>query len=314
MKLPNLAPVSVVASIACLLMIFTLGQSAQAQSTQKKNVEAIQVKAKDGWPLTLQYYKREGNREAPVVVLLHGKGQDARYWQQRGKTKGLADLLWEEKMAVICVDMRKHGESKEGPNGQKFDETTLKNNDYKAMVLFDLPAVKQFIFEEHQAGNLNMNKTVLVGTEMSCNVALAFAEIDWKIAPHDDAPTPALRTPRGQDVRALVLISPESRVSGIPGNPIAYLGKPLLGINFLFAASKNDSKDRGTTKRMFTSVKGRIKEDPRLIFHEEYPGKLRGMAMLGRGTKLESYIVAFVSKSMENVESKWVDRRSKLNR
>src|SRR4029077_6102544 len=98
--------------------------------------------------------------------------------------------------------------------GKKSQGLDLKQGDYEAMVELDMEAVKTFIHGEHQAGHLNMNKMGIVGPEMGASIAVAYAVLDWDKEPHDDG-QPGFQTPRGQDVRALALISPEEKYHGI---------------------------------------------------------------------------------------------------
>jgi hypothetical protein len=105
----------------------------------------------------------------------------------------------------VTVDLRKHGESKTADE----QDSTLRPNDYAAM-RGDLQAVKNFLLAEHQEKKLNISKLGIIAADDMCPVAATFTQDDWLIPPYDDAPVtdPAARTPRGQDVRALVLLSP----------------------------------------------------------------------------------------------------------
>ena len=79
------------------------------------------------------------------------------------------------------------------------------------MVDSDLEAVKKFIQKEHQSKKLNMRKAAIVGAGFSVAVAAVFAAADWNKEPYDDAPSDDMKTPRGQDVRVLVFLSPPAR-------------------------------------------------------------------------------------------------------
>lgn len=295
-----------------LLAIIVCTLSSPLLAQKKKHVEQKTLTTADRWPISITYYKHEGKRETPVVILLHSRQGDSRVW-----TNGFADELWKEGFAVIAVDLRKHGESKmETVSGASSDVGDLTPDDYKRMVALDLETVKKFIFEEHQKKNLNMRKTGIVAPEMSAPVALNFASLDWNKVPYDDAPTPAMRTPRGQDIRALVLISPESSVRGLnSAMAIRNLRNPAMNIGFLFCMGTKDQRDRGNTKKLYQQVLGRSKQSAERVYLQTYPYNLRGMGLIGKkNLKIESHIITFLKKFLLELEDEWVDRKSRLER
>src|SRR5262245_21293031 len=203
----------------------------------------------DGGTLHGTSYKSPGDLESPVVVLLHMKDGNRFVWQG---DKGFARRLQQAGYAAITVDLRSHGESKAGGavgagnanqgggSGKKKDKKKsgidLRLTDLEAMVAADMEAVKSFIKDEHQAKNLNMRKMAIVGPEMGASVAVAYAVLDWDKEPYDDAQE-GFQTPRGQDVRALVLISPQEKFHGMAmAKWITKLKDPNMGISFLFCS------------------------------------------------------------------------------
>lgn len=300
---------TVIRTTLLILIVSTIASPAFAQ--KNKHVEQQTLTAGDGWPIKITYYKHEGKRDTPAIILLHSQQGDSRVW-----TNGFADTLWKEGFAVIAVDLRKHGESKgETATGASLDVGDLRPDDYKRMIALDMGAVKKFLFKEHQAQNLNMRKTGIIAPEMSAPIALNFTRNDWNLVPYDDAPTPAMRTPRGQDIRALVLISPETSVPGVSSTAaIRDLRNPALNIAFLFCTGSKDVLDRGNTNKMYQQVKGRAKRAEERVYLQKYPYKLRGMALIGKKLKIESDIVTFMKKFLLELEDEWIDRRSRLER
>ncbi|MBL4886208.1 MAG: hypothetical protein JKY95_16955, partial [Planctomycetaceae bacterium] len=160
-----------VRSALLMLVVCTIASPVFAQGTKKKkHVEQKTLIAKDGWPIKISYYKHEGNRDTPAIVLLHSRQGDSRVW-----TNGFADALYKEGFAVIAVDLRMHGESKrETATGAAADVGDLRPGVYQRMASMDLVAVKKFIFKEHQDQNLNMRKTGIIAPEMSAPIALNY--------------------------------------------------------------------------------------------------------------------------------------------
>ena len=201
-------------------------------------------------PITRSRARQENvTKNAPVVVLLHGDKENRLIWEGE---KGLASALQREGFAVITVDLRKHGQSTnvarsagDSPAGGKNTEgTNVQSDDYSNMVEHDLPAVKKFIYEQNQLKHLNMNKMGIVAAETSAAVAVCFAGDDWSKAPYDDAPTDEGKTPRGQDVRALVLLSPPQKTRGLPfSEALTAVRNPDWNVAFLTLYGKLNKAD-----------------------------------------------------------------------
>ena len=76
------------------------------------------------------------------------------------------------------------------------------------MAALDMEAVRKFLVDKNDAGELNLNKLCLVGSGMGASVAANWAVQDWS------APPLAVGK-QGQDVKALVLISPRWSFNGL---------------------------------------------------------------------------------------------------
>jgi hypothetical protein len=88
------------------------------------------------------------------------------------------------------------------------DANRFKIGDYQSMVVFDMEAVRSFLVEQNDVGALNLNKLCVLGCGMGANVAVLWAARDWAVPPL------AVRK-QGQDVKALVLISPRWNFNGL---------------------------------------------------------------------------------------------------
>lgn len=321
----------VVPSLASLLLV-TLAATASAQpATTSKLISDLPLTTKDGWQIAITYYESTEGEEAPVVVLLPSKGGSRLDWKtgladKSGKwTKGLADRLHREGgFAVVAVDLRGHGQAR-GPGGlgvvkpkkvrrkgSRGAGGQLKADDYKRMVLLDMAAVKKFIKKEHQDKKLNMRKMAIISADDSVPIAAYFAYNDWREKPYSDAPTIAARTPRGQDVRALVMLSPVEKVPGV------HVSKPLTymkdRVSFLICTGERDSFDKGATKKVNQYLTGST-DNKENIFMREYPTKYRGTDLIGRRLGVETNIMNFLKlrlKSLSGPTYAWRDRKNKL--
>lgn len=276
----------------------------------------------DGVNIHITYYKSTGEKEAPVVVLLHMKDGNRFNWG--AKEDGLAKTLQDAGYAVVTVDLRHHGESKLGgtvvgaatpankKKGKKGSGLDLKPVEYELMVGQDMEAVKHFIYAEHQAGRLNMNKMVIVGAEMGASIAAFYAILDWDKTPYEDAPQAEYRTPRGQDVRALVLISPQEKFHGLLMSKAIQVLKGNPGIAF-FVCNGNDPKDEAQSKKLFDMIKAPVFEKQRMA-QRTYQAKLQGTDLLGKRLGIEDDIVAFLDGTVKKLDTPWRDRRSKRER
>lgn len=302
--------------------------SAFAQATKKKEdarketaktiatPDEKSLTARDGARIKITYYKSPLGKDAAVIVFLHMKDGNRFIWQG---DKGLAARLQNEGYAVITVDLRGHGESKDDAGGAgnanqakkgAGKKPALKPADLQAMVLGDMEAVKGFIYDEHQAENLNMNKLAIVGPEMGASVAVEYALVDWLKKPHADG-QPGFQTPRGQDVHALVLISPQSTYQGIVmPKALAELKNPLWNVSFLICTG-TDGQDKAQAKKIFDQITVPPENEKRM-YKSEFPSKLRGTDLLGKGLKIEDTIVGFFNKHLKTLDIPWRDRKSKL--
>jgi len=253
-------------------------------------------------------------------VLLHMAKDGNRFvWQG---DKGFAHRLQEDGYAVITVDLRFHGESKIGgapgvtnvnQGGKGKDKKTagidLRPADLEAMVECDMEAVKAFIKDEHQAKNLNMNKMGIVGPEMGASVAAAYAALDWAKEPYDDAQE-GYQTPRGQDVRAIVLISPQEKYKNLAmAKVLAILKNPDLNIAFLICCGSG-ALDKKESKKIFDMAATPAINTKRMYF-KSYGAKRTGTDLLDKDLQIEEGMLAFFGEHLKKIDSPWRDRESK---
>jgi pimeloyl-ACP methyl ester carboxylesterase len=316
---PRLLLLAALAS--CVALCPAPGHAQKEQQKYKPESRVVQTKDRVG--ISITYYKSTLGKSAPVVVLLHMKDGNRFIWQGE---RGFAERLQNDGYAVVTVDLRLHGETKGGAAGGTANQPAkgkgktsaeLRKADYQAMIEYDLEAVKKFIFDEHQAENLNMAKMGIVGPEMGATIATLFAMRDWQKPRYDDAPADSGdQTPRGEDVRALVLVSPQTNLLGIGITPGArFLGNPQLGIAVMVGVGKDDPLDRGQSQKIYDLFASATGNKDRMYFHE-YPGKLRGTELLNRGGKpsFEDHMAGFFQEHLKKLEIEWIDRRPRFER
>ena len=132
----------------------------QVEEDRPRTRESTAVQTADGVTLALDYYpagtEQRPNREAIPVVLLHS-------WKgSRVELSGLAQNLHSiGGHAVIVPDLRGHGASTSKRAGQRttaLDAARLSAQDFKDMTYHDVIALKNFLWEKNNAGELNIDK------------------------------------------------------------------------------------------------------------------------------------------------------------
>jgi pimeloyl-ACP methyl ester carboxylesterase len=176
---------------------------------------------KDGVQIKITYYASNAGQQAVPVILLHDYNETRAVMEPlaamlHNPPAALADMLPAGSgpatpCAAVTVDLRGHGGSKMAFNATdsfELDANHFRLEDFQDMVLYDLETVRSFLVAQNDAGQLNLNKLCIIGSGMGANVALNFAARDWSIPPL------AVRK-QGQDVKALVLLSPRRVFNGL---------------------------------------------------------------------------------------------------
>jgi pimeloyl-ACP methyl ester carboxylesterase len=309
------------ALLAGLTLLLAVGTTAQAADSRSPRV----LQTDDNWGIYISYYPALGDREtitkeAPVVVLLHGDKDNRLVYEG---ARGLAGRLQEAGCAVITVDLRKHGQSTNvaqvGGEGSspKNSEANIQAADYRNMVDFDMEAVKRFILQQHEAKKLNMRKLGIVAAGPSVGVAVAYAVADWLKEPYDDGPSEETKTPRGQDVRAMVFLSPPARVKGLNLNEsVSAIRNPDWNIAFLTLFGKANRDDKKDSESFNKRLGGNGKTSKDRIYLVPVNVPSRGTDLLGiRDIDTEGAIIKFFKRHLFDLrDSEWRERQSRLVR
>ena len=293
--------------------------AAQKQSKASAAARTLTLESKaDALPIAATYWPADAGRvtggveNAAVVVLLPGGKGDRLVWEKKPtifEGKPFAEVLYEAGFAVVTVDVRGHGETPL-PGGRP-----LRPNDYADMV-GDLEAVKEFLMGEHAAKRLNVNKLGVVASDEMTAVAVAFAKYDWEKPDYDDAPTAAARTPRGRDVRAVVLLSPVATAGRLKTYANSKLLRdPRAGIAAFIGVGAEDPQDKDVSKRLARQLRVDADDPESGYFLQTYPVRFRGTDLMGQpNLRTDLHVVNFLKKFVQDLESPWRERTSRLLR
>jgi len=305
------------------LAIVGVTSAARAQSDGADGAaQNMTLTTVDGQPIAITYYpaipeKNPGGlQNAGVIVLLHGDDKGRILWDKASapaaNAKTFPVQLQDKGFAVITVDLRKFGDSKPAAG-----QPAVRPIDYELMAANDLAVVKRFIYEEHQQQKLNMNKTAIVAVGPTAPVAATFAAADWAAAPYDDAPVEENKTPRGQDVRALVLLSPDSGAGRMAtSKSINFLRNPQLGVALLVIVGQKDSGDKGQAKKLYELMEtGQRKDETPRVYMLSPNLKDRGLGLIGKmPDAVEAPMIKFLDMHVAQAPSEWRDRADKVTR
>jgi pimeloyl-ACP methyl ester carboxylesterase len=168
--------------------------------------------------LQITYYPSNAGQEAVPVMMLHDFAETRAVFNplalalHKGQTPENPSAPRGASRAVVTVDLRGHGDSKMaiGPDGSavELDANRFQLQDFQDMAVEDVETVRRFLVEQNDAGQLNLNKLCIVGSGLGANLAILWAARDWATPPL------AIRK-QGQDVKALVLLSPQWNFRGL---------------------------------------------------------------------------------------------------
>jgi pimeloyl-ACP methyl ester carboxylesterase len=178
---------------------------------EPQEIGGSQLQTRDGVMLSATFYPGTKEKESVPVLLLHNLKSS------RKEFALLAPELQKKGCAVLVPDLRGHGASttqyvagRGGPREEKLDAAKFRTNDYTNIAVHDMAALRAFLVKKNNDGQLNMNKLVIVGSEMGAAIAMVWAAYDWAVPNYEHA-----GIKQGQDVKALVLISPRWSYTGI---------------------------------------------------------------------------------------------------
>lgn len=269
---------------------------------------------KDGFVLRATYYPGTNKEDSVPIIMVHDYGQHSRAEFHR-----LALGLQKNRgHAVLVPDLRGHGDStrRRMPDGSDkevaYDQ--LKPNDFAAMIAMDLEECKRFLMRKHHAKELNIEKLVVVGAgPMGSVVALNWVHQDWSWKQ-----TPFLK--QGQDVKALVLLSPANnfktlKTAQVFSHPYiaAKLSVMLVGGKTESDVKQLHNKFKAKHAPMPEDEAERVRNQDLFLVLEETD--LRGAALLGPELKVSPTIMQFIDLRIVNKSEDfpWKSRERKTD-
>jgi len=188
-------------------------------------VEELRLETSDGIPIAAWYYPPpEETKAAATVILVHDL-------EGSHKTvENFARSLQKSGCAVVAPDLRGHGGS--GPRAAGLPGAGIKTDGGEARLVFrkadlesmaaatggrvrdqsalrgEIEAVRNWIKQRSDAGALDIDRLCVVGCGIGATLASMWTAADWNWPPTTTGP-------QGQQVRALVLISPVWATKGI---------------------------------------------------------------------------------------------------
>ena len=165
------------------------------------------LETSDGVPLELVYYPPKGKALA-TVILVHDLNGSEKALQR------LATGLQENGCAVAVPDLRGHGGSKSDSLNLDVSEKKLLSSQIRmipasgggrirrtARIKGDLETVLSWLEEQGAEDGSNLDQLCVIGSGLGGTLAAIWTAADWNWIPNTQGP-------QGQQVRALILISP----------------------------------------------------------------------------------------------------------
>ena len=291
-----------------------------ASAQYDAGVGATSLTTRDGVQLKISYFPgsaRRGSPEAkqttPVIFLHDYKGSRAVFaslvqkLQAAGKGEG-----GQPSFAAVTVDLRAHGESTKSAQVE-LNAAKLNKSDYVAMASNDMDAVRSFLVQKNDEGELNINKLCLVGSGMGASVAANWALSDWSYPP-------LAVGKQGQDVKAVVMISPRWTYNGLlMQNPMK--SRELKErVAWMIVYGDKDSKFHTDAMKInnqlerfhpATDATGARRTNGLTLL--KVNTRLEGDSLLTQvGGSVDEQVVKFLTENVASTQQQWISRLNRL--
>ncbi len=253
-----------------------------------------------GLRLSADFYPGNREKDSVPVILLHMFKGDRKEYDE------LAPFLQRQGCAVLVPDLRGHGESTDLlGSDRKLDAEKMSSEHYSFMRYDDMERFRRFLVKKNDAGELNLNKLVLIGAEMGASVAAYYAFYDWT-TPRREANMAA----PSRDVKGLVLISPDWNFPNMPlKRP---LSSPVVStqISAMVVVGKEDSRAFRDARQTYSLLERyRKNETEKSLFFGQLATSLQGTKILGvPQLSLEQAIATFIQRRVADQGYEWYQR------
>jgi len=303
---------------------FSLGSLTSSARGQIGSSETVKVPTRDGVELSVTYYPSInaadpalGKQVTPVVLLHDEKDTQGMFSSLVAKLQAAGRGPQQLSFAIVTVDLRGHGVStrQTAPNGdtRQLDAAKLNRNDILAMSVQDMEAVRGFLVGKNDEGKLNLNKLCLVGVGLGATVAVNWAAEDWS------AP-PLLVGKQGQDVKALVLVSPQWKYRAVMMQQALRLGTLKKGAAWMLIFGEQDPDQVADAQRIYRQLERfhpspeSTQAPPRSLVELPLKSALEGSGLMSQmGDAIGENIVNFLTVHVASQELPWSKRRNRLN-
>ncbi len=307
--------------LAAVIMTFWLSTSVLiGQESKKKDIEnpeTVILVTKDNVELRAEWFPGKPSKTTVPVILIHD-------WAgNRKDLYSMADFLHREKgFSVIVPDLRGHGESISRKNSDKeIKAKDFRKNDFIG-ILEDIEACKRFLVAKNNLGEVNIDLLVIGVVGKMSPFAVDYTLRDWQW-------TPLAGVKQGQDVKAVVMISPEKRFKSASMTPAFRIplisGKNAEPIPMFLTWGKGHSLTSREGQSIYSTLIGSRREDAAAIpddekwkqltvIKREYNSKSSGKRLVEEKSKLISGDIGlFIEKKVADRkdEFRWQDRSRK---
>ena len=188
--------------------------SVDKKTTMKPpSIERVrELKTSDGVRLEMAYYPPKEKAIATVILVHDLNGSEK-------SVRRLAAGLQEAGCAVAVPDLRGHGNSKS--EGHDVSKKKLTVNQIRmipasgggrirnfAPIKGDLETVRNWLKQKETEGDIDLDRLCIIGSGLGGTLAATWAVADWNWSPNTQGP-------QGQQVKAIILISPVWADQGI---------------------------------------------------------------------------------------------------
>ena len=301
----------VVAAICFVGIVLVVSESplwAQAKKPAAKPAERtfedVTLDAKDGVIIQCTYYPGPEKKTTVPLILLHD-------WNgSRTDLHSLAMFLQQSLgHTVIVPDLRGHGTSvRQRGSETEIDREKMNKLGIESMWL-DVEAAKTYLLQRNNEEKLNIEQLGVLGVGFGGTLALNWTVRDWSVT---NLPTYKM----GQDVKALILISPRQTFKGVNVNPALKFRAILSQVSLLTVVGTQEAARYADAKRFHKAFEGAHGDDDKdAVRFFEADTALQGIDLLyDRELRVPDWISGCIKTRLvdRGTNLPWTDRTSPL--